>query len=157
MKITKVEAILCDAGWRPWVFVKVETDDGLVGWGECSDGRTPRSVAAGVLDFEEALIGQDPRNVEKLYWTMYRISRQHLGGSAHRAMAGIELALWDIKARALGVSVSELHGGPIRERQRVYWTHCGTVRATNWKLAGTPRILTYGDITALGKEVVAKG
>ena len=41
MKIAKVETFLCDAGWRPWVFVKVETDDGLVGWGECSDGRMP--------------------------------------------------------------------------------------------------------------------
>ena len=48
MKIAKIESFICDAGWRPWVFVKVETDDGLVGWGECSDGRMPRSVAAGM-------------------------------------------------------------------------------------------------------------
>ena len=97
-------------------------------------------AGGGGEDFEDALIGEDPRKVERLYWKMYRISRQHLGGSAHRAMAGIELALWDIKARALGVSVSELHGGPIRERQHVYWIHCGTVRARNWELAGTPPI-----------------
>ena len=103
MKIARIETFLCDAGWRCWVFVKVETDDGLIGWGECSDGRMPRALAGAVRDFEGALIGEEPRNVEKLYWTMYRISRQHLGGSAHRAMSGIELALWDIKARALGV------------------------------------------------------
>ncbi len=157
MKISHIETFLCDAGWRCWVFVKVETDDGLVGWGECSDGRMPRALAGAVRDFEGALLGEDPRRVEHLYWKMYRISRQHLGGSAHRAMAGIELALWDIKARALGVSVSELHGGPLRERQHVYWTHCGTVRAGNWELAGTPPIRTYADVTALGKEVVAKG
>ena len=47
MKIAKIETFLCDAGWRPWVFVKVETDDGLVGWGECSDGRMPRSRGGG--------------------------------------------------------------------------------------------------------------
>jgi galactonate dehydratase len=157
MKIAKIETFICDAGWRAWVFVKVETDDGLVGWGECSDGRMPHALVGAVKDFEGALLGEDPRQVERLYWTMYRISRQHLGGSAHRAMAGIELALWDIKARALGVSVSELHGGPIKARQHVYWTHCGTVRAQNWELAGTPPIRSYSDITALGKEVVAKG
>jgi L-alanine-DL-glutamate epimerase-like enolase superfamily enzyme len=157
MKIAKIETFICDAGWRAWVFVKVETDDGLVGWGECSDGRMPRALVGAVKDLEGALLGEDPRQVERLHWTMYRISRQHLGGSAHRAMAGIELALWDIKARALGVSVSELHGGPVRERQHVYWTHCGTVRAHNWELAGTPPIRTYEDVTALGKEVVSKG
>ncbi|MCC7372387.1 MAG: mandelate racemase/muconate lactonizing enzyme family protein [Chloroflexi bacterium] len=157
MKIASIETFLCDAGWRAWVFVKVETDDGLVGWGECSDGRMPRALAGAVLDFTPYLLGEDPRHVERLYWLMYRISRQHLGGSAHRAMAGIELALWDIKARALGVSVSELHGGPLRDRQRVYWSHCGTVRATNWQQAGTPPIRTYDDISTLGREVVARG
>jgi L-alanine-DL-glutamate epimerase-like enolase superfamily enzyme len=137
--------------------VKVETDDGLVGWGECSDGRMPRALAGAVNDFAGALLGEDPRQVEKLYWRMHRISRQHLGGSAHRAMAGIELALWDIKARALGVSVSELHGGPMRLRQHVYWTHCATVRAHNWETVGVPPLRTYEDVAALGKEVVQKG
>src|SRR5438034_11351127 len=91
MRIKRVQAFICDAGWRPWVFVKVETDDGLTGWGECSDGRMPRSVAAAVEDVKGPLLGQDPRLVEKHYWTMYRIARQHLGGSASRAIAGIEL------------------------------------------------------------------
>jgi len=157
VKIAKIESFICDAGWRPWVFVKVETDDGLVGWGECSDGRMPRSVAAAVDDFAPSLIGQDPRQVEKLYWTMYRIARQHLGGSASRAMAGIELACWDIKARALGVSVCELKGGPMRDRIRLYWSHCGTTRARSAKALGLPELRSYDDITALGKEVVAKG
>ena len=112
MKIAKIESFICDAGWRPWVFVNVETDDGLVGWGECSDDRMPRSVAAAVGDLAEPLIGQDPRPVEKRYWTMYRIARQHLGGSASRAIAGIELALWDIKAQALGVSGVRAEGRP---------------------------------------------
>jgi L-alanine-DL-glutamate epimerase-like enolase superfamily enzyme len=157
MKIARIETFLCDAGWRPWVFVKVETDDGLVGWGECSDGRMPRAVAAAVHDYEDVLIGQDPRQVERLYWTMYRVSRQHLGGVAHKAIAGVELALWDIKARALGISVCELAGGPLREKVRLYWSHCGTSRARNWELLGTPPIRSYDDITALGKEVVQRG
>ena len=61
MKIAKVETLHCDGGWRPWTFVRVETDDGLVGWGECSDSRSPlrrrrRGARHGAL-----LIGQDPR------------------------------------------------------------------------------------------------
>ncbi|MCC6175553.1 MAG: mandelate racemase/muconate lactonizing enzyme family protein [Chloroflexi bacterium] len=157
MKIARIEAFLCDAGWRPWIFVKVETDDGLVGWGECSDARTPYGIAALIRDYEPVLIGQDPRQVERLFWDMYRVSRQNLGGVSHKAIAGIELALWDIKARALGISVSELFGGPLRDRVQVYWSHCGTTRARHAEMLGVPPLRSYDDIYALGKEVVAKG
>jgi len=157
MRIAKIDTFICDAGWRPWVFVKVETNDGLVGWGECSDGRMPRAVAAAVEDYHDVLLGQDPRQVERLYWDMAWVSRQHLGGAAHKAIAGIELALWDIKSRALGVSVCELFGGPLRDRLRVYWSHCGTSRARNWEMLGVPPIRSYDDIAALGREVVEKG
>jgi galactonate dehydratase len=157
MKIARIETFICDAGWRPWIFVKVETDDGLVGWGECSDGRTPYGVAACVRDYEPVLLGRDPRQVEKLYWDMYRVSRQSLGGVAHKAIAGVELALWDIKARSLGVSVCELFGGPLRDRVRVYWSHCGTTRVRHWQELGVPPLRSYDDVTALGKEVVGKG
>src|SRR5262249_47889481 len=100
MKIAKVEALHCDGGWRPWTFVRIETDDGLVGWGECSDNRSPYGIAGCVRDLEDLLIGQDPRPVERLYWDMIRRTRQNLGGVTHKAIAGIELALWDIKAKA---------------------------------------------------------
>ena len=105
MKIAKVQAVHCDAGWRPWTFVRVETDDGLVGWGECSDGRNPRGVAACVADYVGVLVGQDPRAVERLYWDMYCVARQNLGGVVHKAIAGVELVLWDLKAKAFGVPV----------------------------------------------------
>jgi L-alanine-DL-glutamate epimerase-like enolase superfamily enzyme len=93
MRISRIQTFLCDAGWRPWTFVKVETDDGLVGWGECSDTRNPHGVAGCVRDFEELLVGEDPRAVERLYWDLLRASRQNLGGISHKAIAGIELAL----------------------------------------------------------------
>ncbi len=157
MKIVRVEALHCDGGWRPWTFVRVETDDGLVGWGECSDNRSPHGIAGSVRDLTPLLIGQDPRPVERLYWDMLRATRQNLGGVTHKAMAGIELALWDIKARALGVPVYELFGGPLRDRMRLYWSHCGTTRARLGHVLGTPPLRSYDDITALGKEVVARG
>jgi L-alanine-DL-glutamate epimerase-like enolase superfamily enzyme len=157
VKIAKVESFFCDAGWRPWTFVKVTTDDGLVGWGECSDARNPHSVAGAVRDYIPALIGQDAGQVERRYWDMFCVARQNLGGTAHKAIAGVELALWDVKAKALGLPVYELFGGPLRERVRLYWSHCGTSRARSYDLIGVPPIRSYADVAALGREVVERG
>ena len=85
------------------------------------------------------------------------MGRQSPGGIVGKAIAGIDLALWDIKAKALGVPVYELAGGPIRERQRVYWSHCGSSRMGNAELIGVPPLNTWADVTALGKEVVERG
>ncbi len=157
MRITRVEALHCDAGWRPWTFVKVETDAGIVGWGECSDSRNPYGVAGSVRDLESLLVGEDPRAVERLYWDMLRAFRQNLGGTSHKAIAGIELALWDIKAKALGVPVYELFGGPMRDGVQLYWSHCGTTRARYAQHLGLPLLRSYDDIVALGREVVQRG
>lgn len=157
MKITKVETFVVDAGWRPWQFVAVRTDEGLTGYGECSDGRNPYGIVGTVRDFEPILVGRDPRPVEMLYWDMYRMARQSPGGIAAKAIAGVELALWDLKAKALGVPVYELFGGPLRERQRVYWSHCGTSRARSHALIGVPSLRTMDDVFRLGEEVVRRG
>src|SRR5205823_3811671 len=97
MKIARIETLHADGGWRPWTFVRIETDTGLVGWGECSDNRSPYGIAGSVRDLAPLLVGQDPRPVERLYWDMLRASRQNYGGVSFKAMAGIELALWDLK------------------------------------------------------------
>jgi L-alanine-DL-glutamate epimerase-like enolase superfamily enzyme len=112
---------------------------------------------ATVKDFEAVLVGHDPRPVEMRYWDMYRMSRQSKGGIAAKAIAGIELALWDVKAKALGVPVYELFGGPVRERQMVYWSHCGTSRARSYELIGVPPLRTMDDVAKLGEEVVRRG
>jgi L-alanine-DL-glutamate epimerase-like enolase superfamily enzyme len=156
MRISRVDVFHCDAGWRPWTFVKVQTDEGLIGWGECSDSRNPLGVAGCVKDFEPLLIGEDPRNIQRLYWDMLRTSRQNLGGVSHKAIAGIELALWDIKAKSLSVPVYQLFGGPLRDRMRLYWSHCGTTRARHGKQLGLPPLRTYDDIVALGREVTSR-
>jgi L-alanine-DL-glutamate epimerase-like enolase superfamily enzyme len=157
MKITGIDTFVVDAGWRPWQFVAVRTDAGLTGYGECSDGRNPYGVVGAVRDFEPILLGRDPRPVELLYWDMYRMARQSPGGIAAKAIAGIELGLWDLKAKALGVPVFELHGGPLREHQPVYWSHCGTSRARNAALIGVPPLRTMDDLLGLGAEVVRRG
>jgi L-alanine-DL-glutamate epimerase-like enolase superfamily enzyme len=158
MKIIKITPIVCDGGWWPWVFAKVETDEGLVGWGECSDNRAlPRGVAGCIQDVEQILLGEDPRAVEKLHWIMYRMTQQNIGGVAQKAIAGIETALWDIKAKALNIPVYDLLGGPLREKIKVYWSHIGTYRARYQQLLGTPPIKSYDDIAYLGREAVKRG
>ena len=144
MKITGIDTFVVDAGWRPWQFVAVRTDEGVTGYGECSDGRMPYSVVGSAKEFEAILLDRDPRPVEARYWDMYRMARQSPGGIAAKAIAGIELALWDIKAKALGVPVYELFGGPLRKRQRVYWSHCGSSRAGNHEIIGVPPIRKPG-------------
>ena len=157
MKITEITTYVVDAGWRPWVFVQIETDQGITGFGECSDGRNPRAVIGAIEDVKPLLIGRDPRAYEMRFWDMIRGTRQSPGGIAAKGIAGIELALVDIKARALGISVVELFGGPTREEVRLYWSHCGTTRARHYQLLGTPPLETMDDIAVLGREVVSKG
>lgn len=157
MKITQVETFVVDAGWRPWAFVKIATDEGIVGYGECSDNRNPRGIVGCVDDLTPVLLGRDPRPIEAIGMDLYRVIRQSPGGVAQKAVAGIDAALWDIKAKALGVPVYELFGGPTRDRVRVYWSHCGSSRVGNHALLGVPPIRSWDDITALGREVVERG
>ncbi len=157
MKITNIETFVVDAGWRPWTFVKVETDEGVTGYGECSDGRNPNGVVGTIKDFTPLMVGRDPRAYEMRFWDMIRGSRQSPGGIAAKAIAGIECALVDIKAKALGISVVELFGGPTRDDVRVYWSHCGSSRARNYELIGVPPLRSMDDIAALGREVVERG
>ena len=156
MKITDVEAIIVNAGWQSWIYVKVATDEEIVGWGECSVPRSPLAVAAAVDDFKPVIMGKDPRAFEMRFWDMERLAIQGWSGVRAKAIAGIELALLDIKAKALGISVIELFGGPTRDSVRVYWSHCGTTRALHPQL-GKPPIRTMDDITNLGKEVIRRG
>ena len=159
MKITSVETFVVDAGWRPWLFVKVATDEGVVGYGECSDcwSPQPHGIVGTIKDLTPLLLGQDPRPYERRVWDLLYSTRQSPGGIAAKAIAGIECALVDIKAKALGISVVELFGGPMRERIRLYWSHCGTTRARYAEYVGAPPINTLADIAALGREVVQRG
>jgi galactonate dehydratase len=103
-----------------WLFLKIETDEGVVGWGEpVLEGRAA-SVAAAVEELSDYLIGKDPRRIEE-HWTVLYRSGFYRGGGIHMsALAGIDQALWDIKGKALGVPVHDLLGGRLRDRIKVY-------------------------------------
>ena len=158
MKVATLETLICDAGWRPWIFVKATTDDGLVGWSEITDSHgSPRGLSGIVEDLSPLVVGRDPRAVERIYWDLYRATRQSPGSVIAKAIGGIENALLDLKAKALGVPVYELFGGPTRDTIPLYWSHCGTTRARAFEVTGTPKLASYDDVEALGREVVEQG
>jgi len=158
MTVAALETLFCDAGWRPWIFLKATTDDGTVGWAEVTDSHgSPRGLAGIVEDLAPLVVGRDARAVERIVWDLFRATRQSPGSVIQKAIGGIENALLDLKAKALGVPVYELFGGPTRDSVDVYWSHCGTTRARAWEVTGTKKLASYDDVTALGREVVERG
>ena len=109
-----------NSGWRNWLFVKVYTDEGITGIGECSGW--PRVIETALHDLQSVLIGEDPRHIEKLWQKMHVAMMGHgmTGVVGAGAITGIDMALWDIKGKALGTPVWNLLGGKIRDKIRVY-------------------------------------
>jgi galactonate dehydratase len=158
MKIAQFESLHADAGGRAFDYLKLTTDDGLVGWSEYNESFGGLGVAAAIEQLAPVLIGKDPRAVEAHVALLQAVRRPSAGGMVQQAVGAIENALLDVKARALGVPVYELFGGPVRDRQRVYWSHCGTYRVgARAKALQVPEIRSLDDIVKLGREVVARG
>jgi galactonate dehydratase len=158
VNVARLETLYCDAGWRPWIFLKATTDDGAVGWAEITDSHgSPRGLAGIIEDLAPLVVGRDARAVERIVWDLFRATRQSPGSVIQKAIGGIENALLDLKGKALGVPVYELFGGPMRDDVDVYWSHCGTTRARAWQVTNTPKLASYDDVTTLGREVVQRG
>jgi galactonate dehydratase len=117
LKITKLETFLV----KPrWLFLKVHTNAGIVGLGEpITEGRA-LTCAEAVKEIEPYLVGKDPRRVVHHWQAIYRHAFYRGGPILTSALSGVDMALWDIKGKALGVPVYELLGGPTRTRVRVY-------------------------------------
>ena len=111
---------------RNWIFVKVGTDQpGLTGWGEATLEWHTRSVVGAVEDLSQLLIGEDPTRVEYLWQMMYRQHFWHGNGIVRAtAIAGIDLALWDIAGKVANMPCSQMWGGPVRDHVRTY-AHLG--------------------------------
>jgi len=125
LKITKLETFLV----KPrWLFLKIHTDAGIVGLGEpLVEGRA-LTVQQAVKEVEPYLVGKDPRQVVHHWQAIYRHAFYRGGPVLTSALSGIDMALWDIKGKALGVPVYELLGGPTRTKVRVY-AHASTPEA----------------------------
>ncbi|MCH8817884.1 MAG: mandelate racemase/muconate lactonizing enzyme family protein [Chloroflexi bacterium] len=158
MKITAIENFLVDKGGpAPWLFCAIRTDSGITGYSEYGQGSLYKGLPGLIEDLGRSLIGQDPRPVDKIFMDMYRNRRAETGGATAMAMAGIELALWDIKGKDLGVPVYRMVGGPFREKQRVYWSHLATYRVRRAEQLGKPPLRTMEDIADCAREAVDAG
>lgn len=116
IKVTKIESFVLK---NSWVFVKISTDAGIVGWGEMLKDDA-KACAAGALEVGDYLIGQDPCRVVH-HWQAIHRGAFYRGGPIKTAItSGIDQALWDIKGKVYGVPVYKLLGGPTRDRVRVY-------------------------------------
>lgn len=144
MKITRIETHSHWIDWCNWLFVRIETDEGLHGWGEGSLHGSIPAVEAAIHELGSTLIGQDPAGVERHWHAMYNAWRWR-GGHVHMtAIGALDIALWDLEGKRLGVPVARLLGGSYRERVPVYASH--------W-LAGarTPEAVAEGTREALAR------
>jgi L-alanine-DL-glutamate epimerase-like enolase superfamily enzyme len=168
MKIERIQTFLMQAGapedraWasdkagvqnssRNWLFVKVVTDEGVYGVGECSGW--PRVIEAAVRDLAEVLVGEDPQHIEKLWQKMMVAQMAHgvTGVVGAGAMAGIDMALWDIKGKVLGAPVWSLLGGQVRDRIRIYSHASSPEVAVELKSRGIMAVKTGGVRDPLAK------
>jgi L-alanine-DL-glutamate epimerase-like enolase superfamily enzyme len=154
-KVTSIETLACDAGWRNYHFVKLTTDDGAVGWSEFDEGFGSPGVAAIIERLKSRVIGQSLGAHERIYAELYCATRPAAGSVVAQAMGAIENALLDAKAKSLGVPCYELLGGKVRDRVRVYWSHCATWRI-NQPDYYKPAITSLDGVKAIGREVREK-
>lgn len=124
IKITRFEIHKVTLRWRDLVFVEVHTDSGLTGLGEATLETRADMVEAGIRWLEPSFIGQDPSGIED-HWKRcyYGLSRWRNGPVALTALSAIDIALWDLEAKRLGIPAHRLLGGPARPQLRAYFTH----------------------------------
>lgn len=161
MKISKLETFQADGGWRPFSFLKISTDEGLVGWAEYTESPRNQGISVVIRNMGNRLVGDDPRAFGRLSATLHAAAGTASGGINSQAIAAIENACLDISARAAGVPVYALFGGPIRTRVPLYWSHCGNFRVRHadffTRVLKTAPIASLDDIKRLGEEAVARG
>ncbi len=142
-RIRSVEAVVVDGGMRNWVFVHVDTDDGLRGLGEATLEGKAETVVGAISDFSRLLVGEDASRIQHLWQTLYRGSFWRGGPALMSAISGIEQALWDLAGKRAGLPVHELLGGACREVVRLY--------------ANGPRGETPEEYAASARAIVAQG
>ncbi len=155
-RVTALKTLSCSASWRNYYFVKVTTEDGLVGWSEFDEGFGSPGVGAVIEQLAGRVIGQSAMQHERIREDLHCVTRPGSGGVVGQALGAIENALLDAKAKTLGVPCYDLLGGKIRDRMRVYWSHCVTWRASRAPHY-QPVITNANGVRDLAREVRDKG
>ena len=158
MRVVGYEPIICDLGWRTITFLKITTDEGIVGWSECSEGFGSPGLTGVVSSLAPHVVGKDPLAIEAVTFPLVAMTQPASGSVNRQAIAAVENALLDVKGKALGLPVSSILGGAVRDRIPVYWSHCGTYRmGERVRALGLEPLQSFDDVVALGKEVRERG
>ena len=120
MKVIDIKPFVVDCFRTNWVFVKVYTDEGIDGVGEATLEYKEKALLGALEHIKEYLVGEDPRDVEKHFHAIYRDAYWRGGPVLMSALSAVEMALWDILGKSLGVPVYRLLGGKVHERVRIY-------------------------------------
>jgi galactonate dehydratase len=129
LKITGLKTITVNVGSVNWVFCKVLTNEGITGLGEGSITSKEATLAQAIMEHERFLVGKDPTDIELLWQGMFRYPRWRGGPILNSAISAVEIALWDILGKALGVPIYKLLGGAARKRIRLYLDTASTPEA----------------------------
>ncbi|HWO86839.1 MAG TPA: enolase C-terminal domain-like protein [Stellaceae bacterium] len=156
MNVKGLEILRCDAGWRNYHFLKLTTDESIVGWSEFDEGFGSPGVSAVIERLAGRVAGQPVFDHERIYTELYCFTRPAAGGVVAEGLGAIENALLDAKAKALGLPCHALLGGKLRDRIRVYWSHCATWRINHPTLYKSA-ITSLDGVKAIGAEVREKG
>jgi galactonate dehydratase len=161
MRIIKLETFRVDGGWRPLSFLKIVTDEGLVGWSEFVEGPWSPALREIIAALGKRILGKDPRHFARLSAQLHAGAQFAAGGLNHQAVAAIENACLDIAAKWSGTPVYSLFGGPFRDEIDLYWSHLGTFRVSApeifERVCEKPRLRTLDDLRRLTQQVVASG
>ena len=145
MKVTDIKTFIVDCYRTNWVFVKVYTDEGIDGVGEGTLEYKEKALQGAIDHIKSYLVGKDPRQIEKHYHDIYRDAYWRGGAVLMSALSAVEMALWDILGKSLGVPVYQLLGGKVNDDCRIY--------ANGW----FARAKTAAEFAAKAKEAVARG
>jgi galactonate dehydratase len=154
--VRSLETLSCDAGPHPYHFIKIVTEDGVVGWSEYDEAFGPPGLTFAINAFAPRVIGKSVLDHERVFAELHAVKRMVFTGATAMAAGAIENALLDAKAKTLGVPCYQLFGGKMRDRIRVYWSHCGMYRIARTQWYGPP-VKSANDLVALGREVREKG
>jgi L-alanine-DL-glutamate epimerase-like enolase superfamily enzyme len=155
-RVRELTTLSCNAAWRNYHFVKVTTEDGIIGWSEFDEDFGSPGVGHVIARLAPRVVGQSAMNHELIYTDLRTVTRPGSGGVVGQALGAIENALLDAKAKTMGVPCYTLLGGKIRDRIRVYWSHAVTWRAGR-RPHYQPEITDKAGVRALAQEVREKG
>ena len=148
--VDRIETLACDAGWRNYYFLKITTNDGIVGWSQYDEGFGSPGVSTVIEQLAPVVVGTDIANHERFFTDAYCRTRPATGGINSEAIGAIENALLDAKAKSLGIPCYDLLGGKLRDRIRVYWSHCPTWRINHPAYYG-PAITDLDGVKKMGE------